>query len=164
MLANVVPPICCDSLLSLSLSLPLPLSRPLSRLLSLPLLPLLPHLPLLFPPFHLPPSPSPLFSLQVREAEETVRDRLERNPMEPLLLKLAREFTDSQDLSDRLLKLYKVSLSLCLPRTHIPAARHSLVIAKVIQDLSDRLLNPPPNSLSLSLSLFLSLSQPLFYR
>ena len=28
--------------------------------------------------------------------------------MEPLLVKLAREFTDSQDLSDRLMRLYKV--------------------------------------------------------
>ncbi len=43
------------------------------------------------------------------EADLCVRDRLERNPMEPLLIKLAREFTDSQDLSDRLMKLYKVS-------------------------------------------------------
>ena len=42
------------------------------------------------------------------KARACVRDRLEHNPMEPLLIKLAREFTDSQDLSDRLLKLYKV--------------------------------------------------------
>ena len=45
---------------------------------------------------------------KLQEADSCVRDRLERNPMEPLLIKLAREFTDSQDLSDRLLKLYKV--------------------------------------------------------
>ena len=31
-----------------------------------------------------------------------------RNPLEPLLVKLAREFSDSQDLSDRLQKLYQV--------------------------------------------------------
>ncbi len=42
------------------------------------------------------------------QAQACVRDRLERNPMEPLLIKLAREFTDSQDLSDRLSKLFKV--------------------------------------------------------
>ena len=41
------------------------------------------------------------------KARACVRDRLEHNPMEPLLIKLAREFTDNQDLSDRLLKLYK---------------------------------------------------------
>jgi pantoate kinase len=46
---------------------------------------------------------------KLKEADLCVRDRLERNPMEPLLIKLAREFTDSQDLSDRLLKLYKVA-------------------------------------------------------
>ncbi len=46
---------------------------------------------------------------KLRQAQAFVRDRLEHNPMEPLLIKLAREFTDSQDLSDRLLKLYKVS-------------------------------------------------------
>ena len=45
---------------------------------------------------------------KLRQAKECVRDRLERNPMEPLLIKLAREFTDSKDLSDRLSKLYKV--------------------------------------------------------
>ena len=45
---------------------------------------------------------------KLQQAEAYVRDRQERNPMEPLLIKLAREFTDSQDLSDRLLKLYKV--------------------------------------------------------
>jgi hypothetical protein len=42
------------------------------------------------------------------QSKAYVRDRLERNPMEPLLIKLARDFTDSQDLSERLLKLYKV--------------------------------------------------------
>ena len=31
-----------------------------------------------------------------------------RNPLEPLLLKLAREFTDSEDLTDRLYTLYQV--------------------------------------------------------
>ncbi len=45
---------------------------------------------------------------RLKEAHSCVRDQTERNPMEPLLIKLAREFTDSQDLSDRLLKLYKV--------------------------------------------------------
>ncbi len=45
---------------------------------------------------------------KLRQAQACVRDRLERNPMEPLLIKLAREFTDNQDLSERLLKLYKV--------------------------------------------------------
>ena len=46
---------------------------------------------------------------KVKQAQAFVRDRMELNPMEPLLIKLARDFTDSQDLSDRLLKLYKVS-------------------------------------------------------
>ncbi len=46
---------------------------------------------------------------KLQEADLCVRDRMERNPMEPLLIKLAREFTDNQDLSDRLLKLYKVA-------------------------------------------------------
>ena len=45
---------------------------------------------------------------KLQQAQACVRDRLERNPMEPLLIKLAREFTDSHDLSDRLSKLYKV--------------------------------------------------------
>ncbi len=45
---------------------------------------------------------------KLQQAKECVRDRLERNPMEPLLIKLARDFTDSKDLSDRLSKLYKV--------------------------------------------------------
>jgi hypothetical protein len=46
---------------------------------------------------------------KLQEADSCVRDRLERNPMEPLLIKVAREFTDSKDLSDRLMKLYKVA-------------------------------------------------------
>ncbi len=45
---------------------------------------------------------------KLRKARACVRDRLECNPMEPLLIKLAREFTDNEDLSDRLYKLYKV--------------------------------------------------------
>ncbi len=45
---------------------------------------------------------------KVLQSKALVLDRLERNPMEPLLIKLARDFTDSQDLSDRLLKLYHV--------------------------------------------------------
>ncbi len=49
---------------------------------------------------------------KLRQAQEFVRDRLERSPMEPLLIKLARDFTDSQDLSERLLKLYKVKPAL----------------------------------------------------
>ena len=31
-----------------------------------------------------------------------------KNPLEPLLLRLARQFTDDQDLSERLQKLYRV--------------------------------------------------------
>ncbi len=49
---------------------------------------------------------------QLREAKEAVRNEVERNPMEPLLLKLARDFTDDQNLTDRLMKLYKVELPL----------------------------------------------------
>ncbi len=37
-----------------------------------------------------------------------VRGAQLKNPLEPLLLKLAREFTDDQDLSERLQRLYKV--------------------------------------------------------
>ncbi len=34
----------------------------------------------------------------------------DRNPLEPLLFRLASEFSDDQDLSDRLHKLYQVSV------------------------------------------------------
>jgi hypothetical protein len=33
----------------------------------------------------------------------------ERSPLEPLLFRLACEFSDDQDLSDRLQRLYRVS-------------------------------------------------------
>lgn len=55
---------------------------------------------------------------KLRKAQAFMRDRLELNPMEPLLIKLAREFTDSRDLSDRLLKLYKVSCPTSVLETH----------------------------------------------
>jgi hypothetical protein len=59
---------------------------------------------------------------KLEQAKACIRDRLELNPMEPLLLKLAREFTDSQDLSDRLLKLYKVSRTILFS---CPSLRHA---------------------------------------
>ncbi len=39
-----------------------------------------------------------------------VRAWQDRNPLEPLLVKLASDFSDDQDLSDRLHKLYQVKL------------------------------------------------------
>ena len=45
---------------------------------------------------------------RITKAEQQSRDHQTRNPMEPLLMKLATEFSDSQDLSDRLGRLYQV--------------------------------------------------------
>jgi hypothetical protein len=39
------------------------------------------------------------------EPSESVQDR---NPLEPLLFRLACDFSDDQDLSDRLQRLYQV--------------------------------------------------------
>ena len=36
------------------------------------------------------------------------RERDTKNPLEPLLLKFAKEFSDDQDLSERLAMMYKV--------------------------------------------------------
>ena len=41
-------------------------------------------------------------------AEAQHREQHMRNPLEPLLFQLAREFSDDQDLSDRLQRLYQV--------------------------------------------------------
>ena len=38
----------------------------------------------------------------------THRERDAKNPLEPLLLKYAMDFSDDRDLSERLTKLYKV--------------------------------------------------------
>ena len=40
------------------------------------------------------------------------RERDTKNPLEPLLLKLAKECSDSQDLSERLANMYKVAVTL----------------------------------------------------
>jgi hypothetical protein len=48
-------------------------------------------------------------------AEKQNREQQMKNPLEPLLLKLARDFSDDQDLSDRLHKLYQVRTLDCLP-------------------------------------------------
>ncbi len=45
---------------------------------------------------------------KLEQAEQRQREQQMKNPLEPLLLKLAREFSDSQDLSDRLRCLYEV--------------------------------------------------------
>ena len=42
------------------------------------------------------------------ELEEKRRRQLTRNPLEPLLKKLAREFVDDADLADKLRCLYQV--------------------------------------------------------
>ncbi len=42
------------------------------------------------------------------ELEEKLRRRQTRNPLEPLLKKLAREFVDDADLADKLRCLYQV--------------------------------------------------------
>ena len=43
----------------------------------------------------------------VRKTEERKRERQMHGPLEPLLFKLARDFTDDEDLSERLQKLYQ---------------------------------------------------------
>jgi uncharacterized protein YecE (DUF72 family) len=45
---------------------------------------------------------------RLERAEAEGRAHESRNPLEPLLMQLAKEFTDDQDLSERLLKLYQV--------------------------------------------------------
>ena len=45
---------------------------------------------------------------RMEAAARQSRNQQMKNPMEPLLIKLAMEFSDSQDLSDRLYKLYQV--------------------------------------------------------
>ena len=51
------------------------------------------------------------------EAAERMRQQQQtRNPLEPLLLKLATEFSDSQDLSTMLQKLYQASAAPGPPR------------------------------------------------
>ena len=44
------------------------------------------------------------------------RERDTKNPLEPLLLKFAKEFSDDQDLSERLADMYKVLLQLSRKR------------------------------------------------
>ena len=46
-------------------------------------------------------------------AERKHKEQQMKNPLEPLLLKLAREFSDNQDLSDRLRDLYQAGLRVC---------------------------------------------------
>ena len=46
---------------------------------------------------------------RLEQAERKQKAQQMKNPLEPLLLKLAREFSDSQDLSDRLQDLYEAS-------------------------------------------------------
>lgn len=48
---------------------------------------------------------------KLEQAELKHREQQMKNPLEPLLLKLAREFSDSQDLSDRLRCLYQACAS-----------------------------------------------------
>lgn len=50
------------------------------------------------------------YEAKLEKAELKQREQQMKNPLEPLLLKLAREFSDSQDLSDRLLELYQASI------------------------------------------------------
>ena len=47
---------------------------------------------------------------QLVRADLQQREQQARNPLEPLLLKLAREFSDSEDLSRRLHKLYQARI------------------------------------------------------
>ena len=51
--------------------------------------------------------------LEAREERERIvraeREQQVKNPLEPLLLKLTKEFSDDQDLSDRLQRLYEVA-------------------------------------------------------
>ena len=46
---------------------------------------------------------------RLEKAETEHREQQTVNPLEPLLLKLGREFSDNQDLSDRLQTLYQVT-------------------------------------------------------
>ena len=46
---------------------------------------------------------------RIRRAE---REQQVKNPLEPLLLKLTKDFSDDQDLSDRLQRLYQVAVRL----------------------------------------------------
>jgi ribosomal protein L16 Arg81 hydroxylase len=45
---------------------------------------------------------------RLRLTELKAREQQMRNPLESLLMKLAKEFSDSEDLSERLQKLYQV--------------------------------------------------------
>ena len=54
------------------------------------------------------------YEARLEMAEKKQREQQMANPLEPLLFKLAREFSDSQDLSDRLHSLYEVRLLLCV--------------------------------------------------
>ena len=54
-----------------------------------------------------------------RELEEQRRRQQARNPLEPLLKKLAKEYVDDADLSDKLHRLYKVGrLGCSIGHTH----------------------------------------------
>ena len=54
------------------------------------------------------------YEARLEMAEKKQREQQMANPLEPLLFKLAREFSDSQDLSDRLHSLYEVRPLLCV--------------------------------------------------
>ena len=58
---------------------------------------------------------------RLEQAERKQKAQQMKNPLEPLLLKLAREFSDSQDLSDRLQDLYEASPR--RPRPRVGATR-----------------------------------------
>ena len=45
-------------------------------------------------------------------SQEQLRENLSRNPLEPLLVKVACDFTDSADLTHRLQSIYRVRVSL----------------------------------------------------
>ena len=51
-------------------------------------------------------------SSKPRSGRAAGRERDTKNPLEPLLLKFAKEFSDNQDLSERLATMYKVPLAL----------------------------------------------------
>ena len=61
------------------------------------------------PPFPRPSrrTTTPVARGQVRQAEARARDKTERNPLEPLIVRLIRDFTDARDLSDRLARIFK---------------------------------------------------------
>ena len=44
--------------------------------------------------------------------KQLAREQQVKNPLEPLLLKLTKDFSDDQDLSDRLQRLYQVAVRL----------------------------------------------------